>query len=123
MRTNAILNIENNNKYSFIWSIIASLHPCNNNHPIRVSNYKHYFDELNINGFAFANGFKCSDVHKFNEINKISVTFFELVFHQDQIKWRHKLIPIELSENNSDRVIDLAIYKNRYILIKKLDVF
>ena len=36
---------------------------------------------------------------------------------------RHKLIPIEVSKNDSDRVIDLAIYKNHYVLIKKLNVF
>ena len=39
LRTNAILNIENNDKYCFLWSILAWLHPCNNNHPNRVSNY------------------------------------------------------------------------------------
>ena len=44
-------------------------------------------------------------------------------FYQDQNQWKHKLIPIEISKNNSDRVIDLAIYKNHYVLIKKLDVF
>ena len=48
LRTNAILNIENNDKYCFIWSILASVHPCNNNHPNRVSNFKQYFNELNI---------------------------------------------------------------------------
>ena len=36
--TNAILNIENNDKYCFIWSILASLHPCNKIDPNRVSN-------------------------------------------------------------------------------------
>ena len=45
LRSNAILNIENNDKYCFIWSLIAGLHPCNNNHPNRVSNYKQHFDE------------------------------------------------------------------------------
>ena len=38
LRTNAILNIENNDKYCFLWPILAWLHPCNNNHPNRVSN-------------------------------------------------------------------------------------
>ena len=108
-RTNAILNIENNDKFCFIWSILASLHPCNSNHPNRVSYYKQNFDEVNINGLGFANGFKCSDVHKFNELNNLSVNIFELNFFQDQNKWRHKLITIEVSENNSVRVIDLAI--------------
>ena len=123
LRSNAILNIENNDKYCFLWSILAYLHPCNNNHPNRVSNYRQYFGELNIQGFDFTNGFKCSDVHKFNEINNLSVNIFELVFYQDQNHCKNKLIPIEISKNNSDRVIDLAIYKNHYVLIKKLDVF
>ena len=123
LRSNAILNVENNDKYCFLWSILAWLHPCNNNHPNRVSNYKQYFNELNIQDFDFTNGFKCSDVHKFNELNNLSVNIFELNFYQDQNQWKHKLIPIEISKNISDRVIDLAIYKNHYVLIKKLDVF
>ena len=98
LRSNAILNVENNDKYCFLWSILAWLHPCNNNHPNRVSNYQQYFDELNINGFDFTNGFKCSDVHKFNEVNNLSVNIFELVFYQDQNQWKHKLIPIEISK-------------------------
>ena len=38
LRSNAILKIENNDKHCFLWSILASLHPCNINHPNRVSN-------------------------------------------------------------------------------------
>ena len=123
LRSNAILNIENNDKYCFLWSILAYLHPCNNNHPNRVSNYRQYFNELNIQGFDFTNGFKCCDSHKFNELNNLSVNIFELSFYQDQNQWKHKLIPIEISKNSSDRVINLAIYKNHYVLIKKLNVF
>ena len=123
MRSYAILNIENNDKYCFLWSILASLHPSNNNHPNRVSNYKQYFDELNIQGFDFSRGFRCSEVHKFNELNNLSVNIFELNFYQDQNQWKHKIIPIEVSKNDSDRVIYLAIYKNHYVLIKKLNVF
>ena len=123
LRSNAILNVENNDKYCFVWSILASLYPCTNNHPNRVSNYKPYFNELNIIDFDFTNGFKCSDVHKFNDINNLSVNIFELNFYQDQNIWKHKLLPIEISKNNSDKIIDLAIYKNHYVLIKKLDVF
>ena len=37
-RSNAILNYEKNDKYCFIWSILASLNPCNKTHPNRVSN-------------------------------------------------------------------------------------
>ena len=123
LRSNAILNIENNDKYCFLWSILASLHPCSNNHPNRVSNYKQYFDQLNIQGLDFSRRFKRSDVHKFNEINNLSVNIFELNFYQDRNQWKHKLILIEISKNNSDGVIDLAIYKNHYALFKKVDVF
>ena len=75
LRSNAILNIENNDKYCFLWSILAYLRPCNNNHPNRVSNYRQYFNELNIQGFDFTNGFKCSDVHKFNELNNFLLIY------------------------------------------------
>ena len=122
-RSNAILNIQNNDKYCFIWSILASLHPCENTHPSRVNNYLYYFNELNLQSFDFTNGFKCSDVHKFNELNNLSVNVFELNFYQDGDKWKHNLIPIEISKNDSDKVIDLLIYKNHYALIKKLNVF
>ena len=91
LRSNAILNIEINDKYCFIWSIIGSLHPCNNNHPNRVSNYRQYFSELNIQGFDFSRRFRCSDFHKFNELNKLSVNIFELNFYQDQNQWKHNI--------------------------------
>ena len=123
LRSNAILNIEKNDKHCFLWSIIASLYPCNNNHPNRVSNYRQYFNELNIQNFDFTNGFKCSDVHKVNEVNNLSVIIFELNFYQDQKQWKCNIIPIEISKNNTDRIIDLAIYRNHYVLIKKLDRF
>ena len=78
LRSNNILNIENNDKYCFLWSILAYLHPCNNNLPKRVSNYKQYFNEINIEGFDLSNGFKCSDLHIFNELNNLSFNIIEL---------------------------------------------
>ena len=123
LRSSAILNIQNIDKYCFIWSILASLHPCENTHPSRVNNYLQYFNELNFQSFDFTNGFKCSDVHRFNEINNLSVNIHELNFYQDGDKWKHNLIPIEISKNESGRVVDLLIYKNHYALIKKLHVF
>ena len=123
LRSNAILNIENNDKYCFLWSILAYLHPCINTHPNRVSTYKQYFNQLNIQGFDFTNGFKCSDVQKFEKLSILSINKFELNFYQDQKKWIHKLVPIEVSKIESDKVSDLLIYKNHFALIKKLDVF
>ena len=123
LRSNALINIENNGKYCFLWSILVYLHPCNNEHPKSVSKYKKYFNELNVQSFDFANGFKCSDVHKFNEIKISSVNIFQLNFYQDKNKWKHNLSPIQISKKESDRFVDLLIYKKHYALIKKLDVF
>ena len=74
LRSPATLNIENDDKYCFLWSFIAYLHPCNNNQPNRISNYRKYFNELNIEGFDFTNGFKCSDVQKFEKLNIYQLT-------------------------------------------------
>ena len=119
----AILNVQNKDKYCFIWSNLASLHPCENTHPSRVNNYFQYFNGLNFQSFDSTNGFTCSDVHRFNELNILCVNIHELNFHQDADKWKHKLIPIAINKNESDKVIDLLIYKNHYALIKKLHVF
>ena len=118
LRSSAIVNIKNDDKYCFIWSILASLYPCENN-PNRVSNYEPYFIELNIEGFDFTNGFKCSDMYRFEKLNNLSINIYELGFDQK----KHKLIPVEISKNESDKVIDLLIFKNHYVLIKKLNVF
>ena len=118
LRSSAILNIKNDDKYCFLWSILAKLHPCENNSNI-VSSYRKYFNELNIEGFDFTNGFKCSDMYRFEKLNNLSINIYELGFDQN----KHKLIPIEISKNESDKVIDLLIFKNHYVLIKKSNVF
>ena len=103
LRSNAILNIQNDDKYCFIWSILAYIFPSYSN-PQRVSNYKHhFFNELNIEGFDFENGFIVSDVKKFEKLNNLSINIFELKFYQDDNKiWKYKLIPLEISENNGE---------------------
>ena len=77
LRSSAILNFEKGD-YCFIWSILASLHPGKYNHPNRVSNYRQFFSELDIDGFDFTDGFKCSDVHKFEKLNNLSIFLFEI---------------------------------------------
>ena len=118
LRSSAIVNIKNDDRYCFIWSILAKLHPCETN-PDRVTKYMPYFNELNIERFDFSNGFPCSDMYRFEKLNNLSINIYELNFDRN----KHKLVPIEISKNESDKVIDLLIYKNHYALIKKLNVF
>ena len=47
----------------------------------------------------------------------------ELNFYQDRNKCEHNLIPFEFNKKNSDRVVDVIIYKNHYAPIKKVHVY
>ena len=118
LKPSAIINIKNDDKYCFLWSILASLYPCENNSDI-VSSYRKYFKKLNIEGFDFSNGVKCSDMYRFEKLNNLLINIYELNFKQG----KQKLFPIEISKKVSDKVIDLLIYKNHYVLIKKLNFF
>ena len=93
------------------------------NHPNTVSIYRKYINGLKTEMFDLTNGFKCGDVHRFEKLKNISINIFELIFCQDQKKCKHKLIPIEVSKNDSDRVVDLLIYKKHYAFNGKLNVF
>ena len=84
LRSNALIIIKKDHKDCFIWSILASFHPCDIDHPKRISNYGQYSHELNIKGFDFTNGFKCSDVHEFEKMNNLSFNKYELNFCQDK---------------------------------------
>ena len=98
LRSSGRLNIKNDDKYCFLWSILASLYPCENNSNI-VSSYRKYFNKLNIERFDFTNGFRCSDMYRFEKLNNLSINIYELGFDQN----KYKLIPIEISKNESDK--------------------
>ena len=57
LRSSAILNFQNDDYFCFIWSILAYFHPIvdsKNVHPTSVSNYRPYFNELNLRVFVFS---------------------------------------------------------------------
>ena len=100
LRSNAILNLEK-------MIIIVSFGQ--NSHPSRVLTFIQCFNELNIHGFAFSNGFKCCHDHKFANLNILSINKFELTFYPDGNTRKHNLLPIEVSKNHSDKVSDLLV--------------
>ena len=104
------------------WSKLAGLHPCKNDHPSRVSNYRQFFDEWNNEGFDISNGFRYSNVHKFEKLISLSFNKFELNFYQYKNKWKHNSSPFEISKNDSDKVIDFLIYRIHFALIKEINV-
>ena len=121
IRTNSILNIQNNDTYCFLWSILAAIHPVNKD-PQRVSKYKPYQNELNINDIDFTNGMRIIDIPKFEKLNNhLSINVFEYSKEEDN---EYQLVPLYISKNiENRRIIDLILYKNHYILLKKLHVF
>ena len=123
LRSNAILNIQNSDKYCFLWSVLAYLHPCENSHPSRVRNCIQNFNEIKNEGFDFTNGFGCSVLQRFEKLNNLSINIFELKFYQDKKKWKLNLFPTEISKSESERVVDLLICGNHYAPNKKLIVF
>ena len=116
LRSNAILNIENNDEHCFIWSKLAQLHPREKSHPTRVKNYRQNFIELNIQGSDFSNGFKCIDVQKIEKLNNLSINLFDSNFFRGENRWEQNLIPIDVSENESDIDVDLLLYKIQKLL-------
>ena len=121
IRINSILNIQNNDTYCFLWSILADFHPVNEN-PYRVSKYIPYLNELNIVDIDFTNGIKITDIDKFENLNnQLSINVFEYSKEEDN---EYQLVPLYISKNiENRRIIDLILYKNHYILLKKLHVF
>ena len=68
-------------------------------------------------------GFKTTDVKRFESTNKLSINIYELKFNLEGENWKHKLVPVEISSSKNDTEIDLMIYENHYVLIKKLHTF
>ena len=118
MRSLTSLNFENIDNNCFCWSILANIYPCENSPPNIISNYTQNFYELNFQCFNFSNGFKCNDVYKFEKIKTFSSKIYDLGFCEDK-KWKQELMPIAVSKNDSDRVVDLLIHKNHYVLISR----
>ena len=93
-----------------MWTFLVFLHFRENSHPSRVKVYRQYFDDLNLEGFDFTNGLKCSDVHAYKKLNNLSKNMFKINFYQDGGKWKHDLILIESSKNEPDKVIEFLKY-------------
>ena len=121
IRTNSNLNIQNKDTYCFLWSIIANIHPVDKD-PQRVSKYIPYKNELNINNIDFTNGMKITDIDKFENLNnQLAINVFEYLEEEEN---DYKLVHLYISKNiENRRIIDLILYKNHYILLKKLHVF
>ena len=84
------LDIQNNDRKFFLWSIIAPLHPVQHrNYPTRVSKYQEYEHELNMSWIQYPGDIK--DIGQFEHQNNISVNVYE---YQDKKKSFHYVLPL-----------------------------
>ena len=110
----SIINIQNNDQFCFIWSILAHLHPAKNN-KYRTSKYKPYINNLNLKeGLEFP--MSIVNIPKFEKQNGLNINVFEL----SEKKKNESLTPVYVNKNYSGKQIDLLLYKNHYCLITNL---
>ena len=110
----SIVNIQNNDNYCFLWSVLAHKYKVDN-HRERVSHYTNHFHELNQGDFQFP--MKIKDIPTFERLNTLNINVFELSANDKTLS--HKYV----NKNYYDEQIDLLLYENHYCLITNLHNF
>ena len=104
----SIVNIQNNDNYCFLWSILAHKYKVGN-HRERVSHYENHFHELNQGDIQFS--MKIKDIPTFERLNNLNINVFELSATNKTLS--HKYV----NKNYYDEQIDLLLHENHYCLI------
>ena len=110
----SIVNIQNNDNYCFIWSILAHKYKVDN-HRERVSYYENHFHELNQGDFQFP--MKIKDIPTFEGLNNLNINVFELSANDKSLS------PKYVNKSYYEEQIDLLLYENHYCLITNLHNF
>ena len=113
MKKRAVLNIQNEDQYCFVWCILAHKHPVDFKHNAnRVNHYRPYWNELDITDLEFPTPLK--QIPAFEKKNKLSINVFA---------WEEKeLVPLHVSKERGVKPINLLIIsegdKRHYCLIR-----
>ena len=110
----SIVNIQNNDNYCFLWSILAHKYKVDN-HRERVSYYTNHFHELNQGDIQFP--MKIKDIPTFERLNNLNINVFEISANDKSLS------PKYVNKNYYDEQIDLLLYENHYCLITNLHNF
>ena len=108
------VNIQNNDNYCFMWSILAHNYKVDN-HRERVSHYENHFHEFNQGDIQFP--MKIKDIPTFEILNNLNINVFELSANDKSLS------PKYVNKNYYDEQIDLLLYENHYCLITNLHNF
>ncbi|KAB0790332.1 hypothetical protein PPYR_15326 [Photinus pyralis] len=88
----AVVNVRNNDKFCFLWSIVPALNPVTK-HVDRVSSYPHFDDILKRESIQFP--IKIIDKKKFEQLNHLSINLYCVV--------KKKVFPFMLSDKTDGR--------------------
>lgn len=115
-RKRALLNVQNDDNFCFVWSILAALHP-NKHNPNRVSVYKKHFKTLNLKQLNFP--LPVNQISKFESQNGIPVNVFQYA--------KEEIFPLHISKLSTatqNNTINLLLIKkgnkSHYCWIKSL---
>ena len=109
-----IVNIQNNDNYCFLWSVLAHKYKVDN-HCERVSHYKKHFHELNQGDIQFP--MKIKDRPTFERLKNLNINVFELSANDKTLSLKY------VNKNYYDDQIDLLLYENHYCLKTNLHKF
>ena len=109
--SSTIVNIQNDDNYCFLWSILAHEHKVEN-HRERVSHYKKPFHEPNQGDIQFP--MKIKVIPTFERLNNLNPNVFELSANDKTPS------PKFVNKKYYDEQIDLLLYENHYCLITNL---
>ena len=104
----SIVNIQNNDNYCFLWSILAHKYKVDN-HRERVTHYENHSHELNQGDIQFP--MKIKDIPTFETLNNLNINVFELSANDKSLS------PKYVNKNYYEEQIDLLLYENQYCLI------
>ena len=96
----SIVNIQNNDNYCFLWSILAHKYKVDN-HRERVSHYENHFHEFNQGDIQFL--LKIKDIPTFERLNYLNINVFELSANDKSFS------PKYLNKNYYEEQIDLLL--------------
>ena len=131
-KTNAVINVQNEDDKCFLWTIISCLHPTEDiTHSYRLTHYKPYEKDYKIDNYPVT----IKMIPKIEKDNKIKINVFELIqlpkTKGDNIK-DYTLEALYLTkEYDANNVIDILYYRDQtlsafhghYMWIKQLELF
>lgn len=114
----ACINIKNKDNKCFLWCLIANFHEVKS-HTDRLSNYnkEEYIREFKFKGIDFP--IKILDISRIEKQNDMTINIYWL-----RGKDSYNITPLYPSkrrDKKADRHVNLLLYENHYILIKRIN--